>query len=705
MQLIRPSEHDMGRAQQRPHRYDLHAMEQQQVSDGAMTYADLEALLRDVENEPPWRGMADKCAAYYDGYQKTAEQRRLEAEGQPVAVVNLISRTVNTLLGNEIRGRTNWKLSADSDQEFGEVADAMQVKLTQAQRETNADMAISEAYGGQTKAAMGWVEVSRVANPFEPFPYRVAPVHRNEMWWDWRAKELDLNDARWLMRKQWHDLDDLEALMPEWADLFRYYGGTVWRDLTFTAALRATDMQRMADNERRAFRVDPDEWLDTGRRRIVTYEVWYRVYRQAVAILLPDGTTKEFNPRNPLHQAAMQRGIGKLMRAPKRVLRMALFVGPHRIMDVATDRRRFPYIPFWAFRDDEDRSPYAMTAGMLYPQDEYNARRSRLMWLLQAAQVFVEDDALSLKYNDLTQLAREVMRPDAMVVLNAGRRNAGQPGVRVERNTQLPAEQANVMTDAKNLIMEQPGVSATMMGDKVPGVSSGLAFNSLVNQSNIAIGDHDDNYRYGRRLVGEALLDLILEDHRRPDMQVPVGTGETQRVVVLNSWDPQSQMPVNHVEGAALKVALDDVPNTPAYKMQQQQQIGTVLQVAGQDPAVRAVMVPAFIESTDLPNRHSDARWLRQQYGVPQPGDREGQRAADAQRAQAQQQQQQLQAAAVQADLADKQASAEQKASAAELNRARVAEVIARLNDPAANDQAISEALAEADGQQDQRTG
>jgi hypothetical protein len=175
--------------------------------------------------------------------------------------------------------------------------------------------------------------------------------------------------------------------------------------------------------------------------------------------------------------------------------------------------------------------------------------------------------------------------------------------------------------------------------------------------------------------------------------------------VVLNSWDQQSQMPLNHVEGAALKVALDDVPNTPAYKMQQQQQIGTVLQVAGQDPAVRAVMVPAFIESTDLPNRHSDARWLRQQYGVPQPGDREGQRAADAQRAQAQQQQQQLQAAAVQADLADKQASAEQKTSAAELNRARVAEVVARLSNPAANDQAISEALAEAEGQRDQRTG
>lgn len=698
MQLIRPSEHDAQRAQARPNRYDLHAVERQQVADGAMTYSNLEALLRDCESEPQWRGLADKCAAYYDGYQKSDEQRRLEQEGQPVAVVNLISRTVNTLLGNEVRGRVNWKLSADSDQEFGDVADAMQVKLTEAQRETGADMAISEAYAGQTKAALGWVEVSRVANPFEPYPYRVRAVHRNEMWWDWRAKELDLSDARWVLRKQWHDLDDLSELMPEFADLFRYYTGGAWGRMDFLTAINMTDTMRRADAERQAFNRSPDEWLDTGRKRIVTYEVWYRVYRQTVAIVLPDGTVKEFNPQNPMHQAAVQRGVGKLIKAPKRVLRMALFVGPHRIMDVATERKRFPYIPFWAFRDDQDRSPYSMVAGMLYPQDEYNARRSRLMWLLQAAQVFAEDDALATQYNNLADLTREIMRPDAFVVLNSSRKNAGQPGVRIERNTQLPAEQANVMTDAKNLIMEQPGVSATMMGDKVPGVSSGLAFNSLVTQSNIAIGDHDDNYRYGRRLVGEALLDLIIEDHKRPNMQVPVGTGETQRVVVLNQWD--GEQPKNMVAAAALKVALDDVPNTPAYKMQQQQQIGTVLQVAGTDPAVRAVMVPAFIESTDLPNRHADAKWLRQQYGVPIPGDRQGQAAADQARAQQQQQAAQMQAQAAALEMAAKQAEANQKESAAELNKARVAEIIARLSQPAANEnEPISDALAEANGQ------
>lgn len=669
MQLIRPPREP----DRRPQRHDLHAMERKMVASGAMEYADLEALIRDIEWEPEWRSEADANARYYDGYQKTSEQKRLELEGQPVAVVNLISRTVNTLLGNESKGRVNWKLSADSEEEFGEVSDALQVKMTQAQRETGADMAISEAYGSQTKAGIGWCEVSRIADPFSRLRYRVAPVHRNELWWDWRAKALDLQDARWMLRKQWHDLDDLEALMPQFAELFRLYGQTSFGNMSFSQAIHASDVMRQAEDVRRSFRVASEEWLDTSRKRIATYEVWYRVYKSVVALMLPDGPAVEFDPKSPIHDEALRRGMAKKIRAPMRVMRQALFVGPHRLFDDEVKRDRFPYIPFWAFRDDETRAPYSMVSGMRYPQDEYNARRSRLMWLLQAAQTVVEEDALAAKYNNLYDLAREVRRPDAMIVLNKARMR--DKAIDIGRNVELPQEQVMVMQDARALIMEQPGVSEAMMGDKVPGVTAGVAFNSLVQQSNVAIGDHDDNYRYGRRLVGEALLDLIIEDHQKPRMPVKVGAGSHQRVVVLNDIDEQGNVVRNVVTDTALNVALDDSPNTPAYKMHQQMQIASLLQVAGTDPDARAVLIPAFIETTDLPNRDSDARWLRQRYGVPIPGDREGQKKAEQARAQEAAKQGQIQDAMIKAELDEKQAGTAQKASAAKLNEARVVQI------------------------------
>ena len=63
-------------------------------------------------------------------------------------------------------------------------------------------------------------------------------------------------------------------------------------------------------------------------------------------------------------------------------------------MDVATKKRRFPYIPFFAFRDDSENTPYGLVHGMLDPQDEYNERRMRIQWMLKAQQIMVDSDAL-----------------------------------------------------------------------------------------------------------------------------------------------------------------------------------------------------------------------------------------------------------------------------------------------------------------------
>lgn len=44
---------------------------------------------------------------------------------------------------------------------------------------------------------------------------------------------------------------------------------------------------------------------------------------------------------------------------------------------------------------------------MLDPQDEYNARRAKLMWLLSAKRVFADSDALDENYNTIADVARD----------------------------------------------------------------------------------------------------------------------------------------------------------------------------------------------------------------------------------------------------------------------------------------------------------
>jgi len=651
------------------------------VEKGAMTQQNLVALIDDIRWQPDWRSESDMDCAYYDGFQISPEQRaRAEATGQPIAVVNLMARAINTLLGQEAKTRSGWKITADTDA-FRDVADALQPKLAEAQRETYADMAISNGYASEVKAGLGWVEVSRKADLFAECPYRVADVHRNEIWWDWRARELDLSDARWLVRQRWIDCDEAEVMFPDFKHVFSAYAGGGWGSWLLSNELDRVRPLAEAYEDFRRFQIQPDEWLDTGRKRIRFYEVWYRVKVGCVAMVAPGRKAVEFDKQSPLHQEAVRRGLVRLVNTHKTQMRCAIYAGPHRLSDRAVRQKRFPYIPFWGYRDDADRTPYGMARGMRYPQDEYNARRSKLMWLLQSVQVLADEDALATKFNDFRDLADEIHRPDALLILNAQRKN--KDAIQIRRDIALPREQAEVMQDAKALVQEQPAVFGQMLGN-AENVRSGIAINSLVEQGATAQGELNDNYRYGRRMVGEALLDLIVEDHQLPNMEVEVGLGASKRAVILNEVDIESGVIVrNKVADAPVKVGLEDIPNTPSYRLQQQQQIAAVLQVGGADPAVRAVLIPSFIESTDLPNREHDARVLRQMYGVPQPGD---------ERAMEKREQQGAQEAAEAAEIQKQNAIAEvrektAKADAAEANASLTRTKVAALNHTMAMDE------------------
>lgn len=662
-----------------------------------MELAALERLLSDIQNQPEWRPQSDKCYAYVDGKQLSAERMsQLIETGEPATIVNLIQRTVNGALGNEAKVRLDWKANNDRDS-FQDVTDVVNERLHEAQRESWSDMAISDAYASQLIAGIGWVEVSRSPDPLA-YPYRVENVHRNEVWWDWRARKPDKSDGKWVCRQQWTDLDEAEVWLPQFKDTFRLgcHSGPI------TDAMLQQVMQSEMFNDlqerRRSFSRLQEEWLDNSlRQRVRFYDIHYKQPTQVVALVT--GTTRrQFNPQNPLHLALVQRGKAQLVKGPSYIIRRALFAGPFRLFDVATKLRRFPLIPFHCYTDDEKGTPYGLVHGMIDPQDEYNERRSRLRWLLKAKQVYVDNDALDQKFNSFQDLALEVMRPDGFFVMNAERKNAA--GLRVEQNLQLSMEQVNVMNDAKGLIQEVPGIYNAMLGKPDSGVTAGIALNSLVEQSITALGETNDNYRMGRRSVGEAIQDLIVEDLSMPNMQVDVGTGKKARVVVLNTFTPEG-LPVNHVDDAPMKIGLSDVPSTPAHRQQQAQQIGQALQGAGNDPDARAILLPAFIESTDLENRHLYAKWLRKKYGVPEPGEQVDE---DVDQQQEQQQKalgqvaQELQLRGATADVTKKEAEAAKAQAQAHIETRMAVEPPAPPPpDPAEEEQRrINDALAEA---------
>ena len=228
----------------------------------------------------------------------------------------------------------------------------------------------------------------------------------------------------------------------------------------------------------------------------------------------------------------------------------------------------------------------------------------------------VDSDALDTRYNDFSDVVNEVARPDAVVVLNPQRRNA--QGFMVDPNAGLSEQQFRIMEESKQAIQEVAGVFNAMMG-RESSANSGLAINSLVEQGNTGAAEINDNYRYARRLVGERLLKLINEDLAGKPVDVVSGEiGTKRRIIKLNqpAIDPQTGMKylMNDVSKAKTKVALEDVPSTPAYRAQMQVMLAEVMKSL--PPQLQATMAPYFIESTELKDRHEIATQMKRAMGI-----------------------------------------------------------------------------------------
>lgn len=587
------------------------------ASHSGMSVEQLETFLNDAREQPNWRQNAEIEADYYDGNQiDAATLAIMEERGLAPLIVNYIQPTINVVLGMEAKTRTDWTVRADKpgDKESEQVALALSVKLKEAERLSNADRAISDAYAHQAKVGMGWVEVARESDPFKP-RYRVRAVHRREIWWDWRSQDPDLLDARYLFRRKWYDEDQLAAMFPKHDYLIRQTiaGFPSWdpERILDTGLLREWEVERDTS-------IEASEWRDGIRRRACLYEVWYRVWCNGHVLRLPNGRVVEYDQKNQMHVQAVAYGLIQPEAAVYSKVRLSWWIGPHRVADMPSPypHNYFPYIPFWGYREDRTNTPYGLIRSMKGPQDEVNARRQKMMWLLSAKRVITDDDAV--KNKDHRAVMEEIARPDAYVILNENRTN--KEGFRVESDFALSTQQFQVMQESKQSLQDAGGIYQSLQGKKDTGADSGIAISQLIEQGTTTLAEINDNYRSSRRLVGEVLMSLVAEDLNKQE-NVPVTIerdGGRKERVTLNQPGMDAmgnRIRTNDVLRTKTMVEIDDIPSTPTYRAELLRQL--VELVKGLPPNVQGVVMDIVIEATDLPNRRALADRVRQAAGIP----------------------------------------------------------------------------------------
>lgn len=576
--------------------------------------------LDQLQQQPAWRARADREADYYDGNQLDAEVLQRQRElGIPPAIEPLIKPTIDAVLGLEVKQRTDWKVVPDDDETGDEVAEALNHKLNQAERHAKADASCSEAFRGQIGVGLGWVEVSRDSDPFK-YPYRCRAIHRNEIFWDFLSKEPDLSDARYLVRRKWTDLELALLMFPKHKDLLSSVGSG-WKGLDFDTLTpdggTSTDLAMSWDMER-GWSVEEQEWRDLEAGRVCLFEVWYRQWVRVKVIKTPDGRVVEFDRKDERHQIAVSLGA-EIIDAVVGKVRLAWFCGPHLLSDEPTPYRHhhFPYVPFFGFREDRTGVPYGMIRGMIFLQDEVNARISKMQWLLSARSTIRTD---GIVVQDDEEFRQMVGRPDADIILDPA--VSSQPGARfdIERNFELNRQQFDRLQDAREGIKRVSGVTASFEGNTQSSATSGIAVNSLIEQSVQAITDILDNFKAARMQVGDLLLSLIVQDSKpneRVNLPKTVTRDEHQIALNVPVTDENTGIELlnNDVQRTKLKVTLEDVPSTPSFRAQQLAAMSEAFKSMPQ--RYQEATMPFLFALMDVPNKQEVLEVIRNLANVP----------------------------------------------------------------------------------------
>lgn len=611
-------------------------------------------IFMELQEQPAWRTTADIEADYYDGNQLDSETLAAMKElGMAPIIENLTAPTIDAVLGLEAKTRLDWKIATNADEDFSEVAEALNYRMKQAESESMADRACSDAFAPQVKVGLGWVEVAREHNPFL-YPYRVGYVPRNEIFWDFRGKRPDTLDWRYLVRKRWHDVDVIEKTFPDKADMLRL-SCAGWSGMDPTMLIdggRSTGLA-MDYGRERGWTHEEQEWRDTFRKRLCLSEVWYRRWIRGHVLKTPDGRVIEFDRKNRDHIEAVAYDLVQVRSALYTKVRLAWFVGPHKLADMPTPYKhdKFPYVPFFGKREDMTGVPYGLIRGMKPLQDEINARNTKMIWLLSAKRVTMTEGVTK---DSPETVRREAARPDAMHVLDAQKLAQGGK-FEVETDFQLNSQQYSALVDKRQALKNVAGVYASFEGNQ-KGNISGIAANTLVEQSTQTLAEIFDNFQFARRQVGDLLMSLIIEDIGNKPTEVKIDNEiNGAKTVKLNVPDERGLL-TNDVQRARLKVALSDVPGTASYREQRFLRLTELTRSLPEN--LQALVIDFVMAASDDPQRGEIVKRLRKALNL---GDQEApktpEEAEALQAAQAEQQQAAaLQQRAVELDLADREA-------------------------------------------------
>jgi len=540
-------------------------------------------------------------ADFYDHIQYTEEDATTMRErGQAPLVYNVISQSLNWIIGTEKRGRIDFKV-LPRGKEDAKPAESKTSLLKYLSDVNRTPFHRSRAFEDAAKVGVGWLE-DGVQDDDDGEPI----YSRYESWrnilWDSASTEVDLADARYVTRSKWVDLDVAIALFPDREELLK-------RSAAEESAYGTDGIGRDADMPMDELEMQLDMRTDGmtdasyHRRRVRLIEVWFRRPKRRNKIVSGEFVGEVYDDKNPEMKASIE--AGQSVAAEKLTMRVHAAVMTTKgfcFMDETPYKHnRFPFTPIWGYRRDRDNMPYGVIRGMRDIQEDINKRASKALFILSSNKVVMDKGAV----DDINELAEEVARPDGIIVKN--------PNKILELNIDRDLAPAHLDMMSRNISMIQQvsGVTDELMGRQT-NAQSGKAVEARQEQGMMSTAKLFDNMRLATQIQGETQLSLVEQYFTENKVFRITNQRGSADFVEINDGLPEHDI---------TKTKADFIISEDEWRatLRQNQAEQLMEMVTRLPPEVSIVMMDLIVEAMDIPNRDEIVKRIRQVTGQRDP--------------------------------------------------------------------------------------
>lgn len=628
----------------------------------------LMALYEDeLERQSENRAQMAVDADFYDNIQwREEDARTLKDRGQVPLVYNVISSSVNWVLGTEKRGRTDYKI-LPRRKDSGKPAERKTELMKYLSDVNRSPFKRSRAFEDAVKVGVGWMETG-VQHEDDGEPVTMNYESWRNMLWDSASTSDDLADCRYITRTKWVDLDIAEAIFHDRIPALRAsaagtrsYGLDDFGD-------EAMDSQENELGGYSSIRTIVD---GVRRNRVRLVEMWYRKPTKVMRMVGGEFTGQIYDPDEPApgHQLSIERG--EAVPAMRTMMRMHVAIlcnnallyfdeSPYRHND-------FPFTPIWCYRRSRDNLPYGMIRGMRDIQEDINKRASKALHILSSNKVIMDEGAV----DDLDEFSEEVSRPDAIIVKKQGKQ------LEINADRELAPAHLDLMSRSMAMIQSLSGVTDENMGRQT-NATSGKAITARQDQGSMTTAGIFDNLRLAVQMHGEKELSLI-EQYFSEEKQFRItnSRGKPTYVTVNDG------MPENDIVRTKADFVISDQDWRASVRQAQAEELFALLQqLAPVAPQVALVMLDLIVEDMDVASRDELVKRIRQVTGMTDP-DKEELTPEEQQELAAKQQAEEaaaeLQQRAAEAEIAVKEAKAGRDQAAIQKEQAATRQIMGAL--------------------------